>query len=106
MRPDAKARRVRIPGVFERGATPPGGMQRRPNAAGLSPRAAGVPHVVATGNTHLSSLPPDATPSGGSVTEDTAEATTSENGERSRSPRMSLRVINLWRNLLRPASRQ
>jgi hypothetical protein len=30
---------VRIPGVFERGATPPGGMQRRPNAAGLSPRA-------------------------------------------------------------------
>src|ERR1700680_501925 len=39
MRPDGKARRVRIPGVFERGATPPGGMQRRPNAAGRSPRA-------------------------------------------------------------------
>ena len=35
-----QARRVRIPPVFERGATPPGGMQRRPNAAGLSPRAA------------------------------------------------------------------
>src|SRR6202043_665980 len=32
----------RIPGVFERGATPPGGMQRRPNAAGPSPRAVGV----------------------------------------------------------------
>src|SRR5271169_729180 len=42
MRPDGKARRVRIPGVFERGATQPGGMQRRPNAAGLSPRAAGM----------------------------------------------------------------
>ncbi len=39
MRPDGKARRVRIPGVFERGATQPGGMQRRPNAVGLSPRA-------------------------------------------------------------------
>src|SRR5881396_2320171 len=30
-----------IPGVFERGATQPAGMQRRPNAAGLSPLAAG-----------------------------------------------------------------
>src|SRR6266566_5138628 len=53
MRPAGKARRARIPGVFERGATQPapgpptrqprwggGGMQRRPNAAGLSPRAA------------------------------------------------------------------
>jgi hypothetical protein len=39
MRPDGKARRVRISGIFERGATQPGGMQRRPNAAGLSPRA-------------------------------------------------------------------
>src|SRR5438093_12722469 len=39
MRPDGKARRARIPGVFERGATPPAGMQRRPNAAGISPRA-------------------------------------------------------------------
>src|SRR5947208_8047048 len=29
-----------IPGVFERGATQPAGMQRRPNAAGVSPRAA------------------------------------------------------------------
>src|ERR1700687_5320050 len=43
MRPDGKARRVRIPGVFERGATQPDGMQRPPNAAGLSPRAAKVP---------------------------------------------------------------
>jgi hypothetical protein len=40
MRPAGKARRARIPGVFERGATQPDGMQRRPNAAGLSPRAA------------------------------------------------------------------
>ena len=40
MRPDRKARRVRIPAVFERGATPRAGMQRRPNAAALSPRAA------------------------------------------------------------------
>src|SRR5712692_8529701 len=40
MRPAGKARRVRIPGVFERGATQPGGMQLRPNAAGLLPRAA------------------------------------------------------------------
>src|SRR6266571_5288922 len=28
-----------IPGVFERGATQPDGMQRRPNAVGVSPRA-------------------------------------------------------------------
>src|SRR5688572_10762465 len=40
MRPDGKARRPRIPGVFEGGATPPAGMQRRSNAAGLAPRAA------------------------------------------------------------------
>src|SRR5881409_3754237 len=40
MRPAGKARRARIPGVFERGATQPAGMQRRPNAAGVSPRAA------------------------------------------------------------------
>src|SRR5437667_2028028 len=32
-----------IPGVFERGATQPDGMERRPNAVGLSPRAANVP---------------------------------------------------------------
>ena len=31
--------RARISGIFERGATPPGGMQRRSNAAGLSLRA-------------------------------------------------------------------
>src|SRR5260370_40383303 len=31
-RPPGKARRVRISGIFERGATPPGGMHRRPNA--------------------------------------------------------------------------
>src|SRR5439155_14726319 len=55
MRPAGKARRARIPGVFERGATQPdpgpptrqprwggGGMQRRPNAAGVSPRAVKV----------------------------------------------------------------
>ena len=35
MRPDGKARRARIPGVFERGATQPAGMQRRPNANGF-----------------------------------------------------------------------
>src|SRR2546425_7778314 len=40
MRPAGKARRAIIPGVFERGATQPDGMQRRPNAAGVSPRAA------------------------------------------------------------------
>src|SRR5712691_4648422 len=40
MRPAGKARRPRISGIFERGATPPGGMQRRPNAGGLPPRAA------------------------------------------------------------------
>jgi hypothetical protein len=31
--------RARIPGVCERGATQPDGMQRRPNAVGVSPRA-------------------------------------------------------------------
>src|SRR5262245_66128289 len=31
-RPPGKARRPRRPGVFEEGATPPGGMHRRPNA--------------------------------------------------------------------------
>src|SRR5712691_11103748 len=53
MRPSGKARRPRIPGVFEGGATPPGpgsptrqprwgggGMQRRSNADGVAPRAA------------------------------------------------------------------
>src|SRR6058998_2473619 len=39
-RPDGKARRPRISGIFEGGATQPAGMHRRPNAAGLSPRAA------------------------------------------------------------------
>ena len=38
-RPDGKARRLRISGIFEGGATQPAGMHRRPNAAGLSPRA-------------------------------------------------------------------
>src|SRR3970282_790118 len=32
MRPAGKARRPRILGIFEGGATPPDGMQRRPNA--------------------------------------------------------------------------
>src|SRR3990172_5744481 len=32
MRPAGKARRPRISGIFEGGATPPDGMQRRPNA--------------------------------------------------------------------------
>src|SRR5215217_773492 len=36
----AKARRVKIPSVFERAATPAGGMQRPSNAAGVAPRAA------------------------------------------------------------------
>src|SRR5947207_12191990 len=53
MRPAGKARRPRISGIFEGGATQPEpgsptrqprwggeGMQRRPNAVGLSPRAA------------------------------------------------------------------
>src|SRR5688572_9440035 len=35
MRPHGKARRASIVGLFERGATQPGGMQRRPNATGL-----------------------------------------------------------------------
>src|SRR5687768_4581146 len=35
MRPRCKARRPRIPGVFEGGATPQRGMQRRPNAEGF-----------------------------------------------------------------------
>src|SRR5712692_1518457 len=38
MRPAGKARRPRIPGVFEGGATPPGGMQRRSNADGVAAR--------------------------------------------------------------------
>jgi hypothetical protein len=43
MRPRGKARRTRIPGVFERGATPPPRMHRPSNAARLSPRAAKGP---------------------------------------------------------------
>ena len=42
MRPTGKARRARIPPVFDRGATPPAGMQRASNAAGVAPRAASV----------------------------------------------------------------
>jgi hypothetical protein len=55
MRPDGKARRPRIPGVFEGGATQPGpgsptrrprwgggGMQRRPNATGFVRRDTNV----------------------------------------------------------------
>src|SRR5207253_3007659 len=38
-RPADKARRPRISGIFEGGATQSAGMRRRPNAAGLSPRA-------------------------------------------------------------------
>jgi hypothetical protein len=38
-RPAGKARRPRIPGVFERGATQPPGMHRPSNAVRLSPRA-------------------------------------------------------------------
>src|SRR2546427_10686852 len=41
-RPAGKARRPRIPGVFERGATQPPGMHRPSNAARLSPRAVKV----------------------------------------------------------------
>ena len=47
MRPSGKARRVRISGIFDRGATQPGGMQRRPNAAGLPPRAASLARRIA-----------------------------------------------------------
>jgi len=39
-RPPSQARRERISGIFDRGATPLGGMQRRPNADALLPRAA------------------------------------------------------------------
>src|SRR5688572_9455018 len=35
MRPAGKARRPSISGICDGGATPPGGMQRRPNATGL-----------------------------------------------------------------------
>ena len=48
MRPADKARRARIPPVFDRGATRSPGMQRSSNAAGLAPRAAracGVPRL-------------------------------------------------------------
>jgi hypothetical protein len=44
-RPAGQARRPRISGIFEGGATQPGGRHRPPNAAGLSPRAARVRHV-------------------------------------------------------------
>ena len=40
MRPAGKARRGKMLAVCDRGATQPGWMQRRSNAAGLSPRAA------------------------------------------------------------------
>lgn len=43
MRPVGKARRSRLPGVFDGGATPPGGMQRPANAGRPAPRAAGRP---------------------------------------------------------------
>jgi hypothetical protein len=43
MRPPGKARRPRISGIFKGGTTQPGGMQCRPNAAGLAPRAASSP---------------------------------------------------------------
>src|SRR5262249_54117073 len=39
-RPHGKARRPRISGIFEGGATPPPGMHRRSNADGVAPRAA------------------------------------------------------------------
>src|SRR5206468_5485661 len=48
-RPDGKARRLRISGIFEGGATQPAGMHRRPNAAGLSPRAVRA-HLGSTAN--------------------------------------------------------
>jgi hypothetical protein len=38
MRPAGKARRLRILPIFEEGATPPGGMQREPNATRLRRR--------------------------------------------------------------------
>src|SRR5947207_1482806 len=52
--PAGKARRTRISGIFERGATQPDGMQRRPNAAGVSPRAAGRQIVMFITKKHLS----------------------------------------------------
>src|SRR6266851_2540020 len=41
IRPAGKARRPRISGIFEGGATQPDGMERRSNADGVAPRAAG-----------------------------------------------------------------
>jgi len=41
--PADKARRARIPPVFDRGATPSPGMRRSSNAAGVAPRAAKPP---------------------------------------------------------------
>src|SRR5207244_1481997 len=40
--------RPRMPGVFEGGATPPGGCQRRSNADGVAPRAAGFRAKIPT----------------------------------------------------------
>ena len=66
MRLIGKTRQGRIPAVFDRGATQPGGMQRRSNAAGLSPRAACSPGWRAVQrrpslSAHLLSTLPDST---------------------------------------------
>src|SRR6185503_2384404 len=47
-RPAGTARRPRISGIFEGGATQPAGMHRRSNAAGLAPRAARLKHMSAS----------------------------------------------------------
>src|SRR5439155_20941518 len=43
-RPDGKARRLRISGIFEGGATQPDGMQRRPNGVPSAAAALGAPN--------------------------------------------------------------
>src|SRR5216683_3479219 len=59
MRPPGKARRPRISGIFEGGVTQPGGMQCRPNAGGLAPRAARRETSVKRNKTMLIKRPAD-----------------------------------------------
>ena len=58
-RPAAKARRARIPPVFERGATQAPGMQRASNAARLAPRVARPPGALMPARTRAArAVPP------------------------------------------------
>src|SRR5204862_5313557 len=45
-RPDGKARRPRISGIFEGGATQPAGMHRRPNGVPSAAAALGAPNAA------------------------------------------------------------